>query len=142
MGFELPKPRRAEISIFGVDAYLSERTMDERRNIEQAFSKRNGADSDVLTYALTFAVIVSALECNIRKYARWNIMGRLMAYRWNRLWTFSYLNRKLAESQVLFLIDLVHQMDYGDAYEEVKKKFEASNPNPKETRSMIQQSRD
>ena len=130
MEWELPEPRRVKIRLFGVVAWLSERTAEERRNIEKTFADRNGADSDVLTYALTFKIIESALACNVRTASRFDFVRRTWNRKWNRRFGWEYLRNHLSESQILFLIDKINQLDYGDKYEEIKKKVEATRPNP------------
>ncbi len=130
MEWELPEPRRVKIKIFGVVAWLSERTAEERRDIGRAFASRNGADSDVLTYALTFKVIESALACNVRTFPKFDFVRRAWNYKRNRIFSWEYLREHLVESQIIFLIDKINQLDYGDKYEEIKKKVKVTRPNP------------
>ncbi len=130
MEWELPEPRRVRIKIFGVVAWLSERTKESRRDIEKAFASRNGADSDVLTYALTFKVIEAALSCNVRVFPRFDFIRRILNYKRNRLFGWEYLREHLTESQIDFLVDKINLLDYGERYEEIKKKMKVTKPSP------------
>lgn len=125
---ELPEPRKTAIRIFGVDAFLQERTAEGRRDIEKAFSSRNGVDSDVLTYALTFKIIESALSCNLKSSLRIHFIKWYHPVRRNALFGWSYLRKHLTESQIIFLIDEINKLDYGDKYEEIKKKMKTTQP--------------
>lgn len=135
MDIIVPEPRQTPLRIFGVDVFLQERTKENRRAIEIAFAEKNGADSDVLDFALTFQIIESALVCNLRSPLRIHFLKWYHPIRWNTLFSWNYLRKKLTESQIIFLIDEINKLDFGDYYDEVKKKMEKNRPNPAETSS-------
>jgi len=136
---EFPEPRKKSIKIFGVDAILQERTAEERRNIEKAFADRNGVDGDMISYALTFKIIESAFVGTLRLVPKIRFIKWYKAKRYNRLFTWDYLRDKLAESQIIFLIDEINKLDYGEAYEEIKKKWDDESKKKVETKPKAEQ---
>lgn len=127
---EVPEPRRMPLRIFGINAFLQERTKENRRGIELAFAEKNGTDTDVLDYALTFAVIESALICNLRSPLKIHFLKWYHPVRWNTLFSSGYLRNRLTESQIMFLVDEINKLDFGEYYEEVKKKIKQMSPKP------------
>ncbi len=112
---KLPEPRKIEIEIFGEKAFLQERTAQERYLIEGAFADRNGDSS--LDFILTIQALEYALACNI-KPGFWN-------WRENAKFRRRNLKKKLSMSQIEFLLDQIHRLEYGDDYDDLKKKTKA-----------------
>lgn len=129
MDIIVPEPRQTPLKIFGVDVFLQERTKESRRSIESAYAQRNGADTDVLDFPLTFKLIESALISNLRSPLRIHFLKWYHPIRWNTLFSWEYLSMKLTESQVIFLIDQINKLDFGEKlYEELKKKTSLKPP--------------
>ena len=112
---KLPEPRKVEIELFGEKAFLQERTAQERYLIEGAFADRNGDTS--LDFILTIQAIEYALACNV-KPGFWN-------WRKNRKFGRRNLKKMLSMSQIEFILDQLDRLEYGDDYEDLKKKTKA-----------------
>ena len=110
---KLPEAKKIEVEIFGRKAFLQERTAEERYQIEDAFSQKN-EDAGTYNYVLTLTAVASALSCNI-KPGFWN-------WRQNRLFRFSYLKKNLTWTQIEFIVEEIGKLEYGEEYEDLKKK--------------------
>ena len=110
---QLPEARKVEIEIFGRKAFLQERTAEERYQMEDAV-----AQEEIPDYVIALTAITSALFCNI-KPGFWN-------WRKNRLFRFRNLRKNLKNTQIEFLTEEIGKLEYGEEYEELKKKAQAA----------------
>ena len=117
----LPEPKSIRISLFGHEAILSERTAEERFQLEDAMANRNGASS--FDYIISLKAIECALQQNVVPLPSWfrPIERRKTASK-NKAFRISNLRDRLSWTQIEFILNELGKLEWGDAYDEIKKK--------------------
>ncbi len=120
---KVPDPKKQEIEIFGITAFIQARTALERRQIDAVIS-RNG---EVHSYdsMITIKAIENALSCNLKPVPSiFSFRKRRKTKNWNRLFTFENIG-SLTWDQLEFLLDVLGEMEHGkQVWDEIKKKDE------------------
>ena len=124
---KLPEPRKVEIEIFGEQAFLQERTPEERYDLETAAAEQNGSADFQWNYVLALKQIELALKCNILPVPSWvRPLKRFRAIKRNHVFRYKHLRKVLTQSQIEFLSNESGKLDYGDeVWEDLKKKAQA-----------------
>ena len=117
----LPEPKSIRISLFGHQAILSERTAEERFQLEDAMTNRNGASS--FDYIISLKAIECALQQNVVPLPSWfTPIKRHRIARANKAFGINSLRDKLSWTQIEFILNELGKLEWGDAYAEIKKK--------------------
>jgi hypothetical protein len=117
----VPEPKSIEIVLFGQTVSLTERTAEERFQLEDAMSNRNG-DGSALTYIASLKAIECALSKNVKRLPSFlRPIKRREVRQWNKIFEFNNL-KKLSWTQIEFLLNEINKLEWGDKYEELKKK--------------------
>lgn len=118
----IPEPKSVEIKLFGETVLLTERTAEERFQLEEAVASRNG-DAGSFDYIISLKAIESALRINIKTLPLWlRPVKRIKTAKWNALFGIKNLRKSLAWSQIQSLLDELGKLEWGDDYESIKKK--------------------
>lgn len=117
----LPEPKSIQISLFGQDVILTERTAEERFQLEDAMASRNGASS--FDYIISLKAIECALQGNVAPLPSWfRLIKRRKIVRINKTFMIGNLRDKLSWTQIEFLLNELGKLEWGDDYEQIKKK--------------------